>query len=494
MRKLLTFSLLLLLCATSCSQKNQTESQHIYIISTNDIHANINAIPQLVSLVKSYEKRGEVLLVDSGDRVTGNAFVDDAPQPGRPMMVLMNAAGYDVMTFGNHEFDNGTSGLNGMLDITASEFVCSNMECKVEIAKTIKPYTLIDLAGITLGFVGVVDTDGDGKPLGNNTSYTDFSFTRDIDTAYAYCDTLSTKADFVVLLSHMGNTFDKALSDRNAKCDWIAGGHSHDVVNHTINNIHISQNGKNLRYVTIAELEVADGEILSVNYQQEAIDDEPADERIVDLVRELKSLNPDLNIVEGYATALATQDGVANFTIDALANYPYADGFKPDISFYHIGGIRLSNILPGDITRGDIYNNDPFRSTIYIGEMSGEQIRNFILAKYNNGTPENPDKESHYPYFRSDMPYTIVLGDTPEQEPDAIDIIIDLDPAKSYRIAMCNYIANNYIAPEITTTQLKYSGVSVRDAMIHHIHSLKEGFTPDNIVYQVEKSHKDLNE
>ena len=494
MRKFLFFSLLLLLCTTSCCQKQEAESRYIYIISTNDIHANINVIPQLVSLVKSYEKRGDVLLVDPGDRVTGNAFVDDAPQPGCPMMVLMNAAGYDVMTFGNHEFDNGTQGLNGMLDVAECEFVCSNVECKAEMAKPIKPYTLIELADVTLGFVGVVDTDGDGKPLGNSTSYTDFTFTRDIDTAYAYCDTLTTKADFVVLLSHMGYTFDKALSERNAKCDWIAGGHSHDVVNQTINNIHLSQNGKNLRYVTIAELEVADGEILSANYQQEAIDDEPADERVVDLVRELKSLNPDLNTVEGYATALATQDGVANFTIDALASYPYADGFKPEISFYHIGGIRLSNILPGDITRGDIYNNDPFRSTIYIGEMSGEQIRNFIFEKYNNGTPENPDKESHYPYFRSDMPYTIVLGNTPEQYPDAVDIIIDLDPAKSYRIAMCNYIANNYIAPEITTTQLKYSGVSVRDAMMHHIHSLKDGFTPDNRVYQVEKKSENLTE
>lgn len=493
MRKLLFFSILLLLFTTSCQEHQASECNQIYIISTNDIHANINVMPQLVSLVKEYSTRGEVLLVDSGDRVVGNAFVDDGEQPGVPMMVLLNAAGYDVITLGNHEFDNGREGLNNMLKVVEGEVVCANVKCNKPMDKEIKPYTLITLHDVTLGFTGVVDTDGGGLPLGNSTSYEDFSITRDVDTAYSICATLSEKADFVVLLSHMGYTYDEILAQQGPKCDWIAGGHSHDKVGKEVNGVHISQNGKNLGCVTIAQLDIADGEIQKVTYLQEAIDDEIADEQMVELVAHIKSLNPELNSIEGYATAFVNKDGVANFTIDALANYPYADGFKPEVSFYHYGGIRLSNILPGDITRGDIYNNDPFRSTIILGEMSGKQIHDFILAKYNNGTPDAPDKESHYAYLRSDLAYTIVVGDTPKEAPDALDIISALGHDKMYRVAMCNYIANNYIDKSIVEAQLHESGVSVREAMMHHIHSLNDGLTPDNTVHQKEIHYTELN-
>ena len=85
MKKFLLLSAIIPLFATSCAQDNAVDSEHIYIISTNDMHANINLMPQLASLVEEYEALGEVLVVDSGDRVSGNAFVDDAPQPGMPI-------------------------------------------------------------------------------------------------------------------------------------------------------------------------------------------------------------------------------------------------------------------------------------------------------------------------------------------------------------------------------------------------------------------------
>ena len=78
MRKLHIILLSLLLIGLSCAPRAKSDdSRHIYIIATNDMHANIYAMPQLATLVQRYEAEGEVLLFDSGDRVSGNAFVDD---------------------------------------------------------------------------------------------------------------------------------------------------------------------------------------------------------------------------------------------------------------------------------------------------------------------------------------------------------------------------------------------------------------------------------
>ena len=111
----------------SCAQPKSGNESHIYIISTNDMHANIEAMPRLATLVKEFEAKGETIVVDSGDRVTGNAYVDDDAEPGIPMIELMNAVGYDVVTLGNHEFDKGREVLYAMVDASEFEWVCSNM-------------------------------------------------------------------------------------------------------------------------------------------------------------------------------------------------------------------------------------------------------------------------------------------------------------------------------------------------------------------------------
>lgn len=493
MKKYIIFFLFALIAASACThQEANDKSRHIYIITTNDIHANINMMPQLSTLVREYEQLGDVILTDSGDRVTGNAFVDDHPQPGIPMIELMNAVGYDVVTLGNHEFDKGAEVLAEMITTAEFSFVCANLTTP-EDYPAIEPYTLIEFDNFTLGIAGIVDTDGNGHPLGGDEAYAPFRFTTDVTTAYEISAEVATKSDFSILLSHMGIEQDRALANLSAQYNWIAGGHSHDTTLEQINNCRISQNGKNLHYATIADIELADGEIINIDYEQVSVSAYDADPCITAIVAQIKSQNPEMCAVEGYANALATQDGVANFTIDALASYPYDDSFTPEITFYHFGGIRLSNLLAGDITRGDIYNNDPFQSTIYIGAMTPAEIRRFILDKYNSGSVERPDKESHYAYFRSDLPYTIVLGDTPAAQPDAIDILFDLEDGRSYRVAMCNYIAENYIDKEFVARSLRRTNVSVREAMLHHLHTMNEGFTPDNTIYQIEVHHTDIN-
>lgn len=475
---------LVLLALTACNTNNN-EEQSLYIISTNDMHASIEAMPRLATLIKEYEALGEVVVVDSGDRVTGNAYVDDDHRPGVPMIELMNEIGYDVVTLGNHEFDKGRDVLNQMVEASDFRWVCANM-CDKKGESKIKPYTTLDVAGIRLGIVGVVDTDFGGRPMGGDSSYTDFSFSDDRTTAYEVCREVAPNHDYTILLSHMGYEGDKRLAEMEPAYNWIAGGHSHDVVGEDIGTVHLSQNRKDIRYATIAHLRAKGGEVLSVEFEQVELKDYEEDSGTRAIVDYIKSFDPTLNSVVTHATARANKDGIANFTVDALMAYPYADGFEPEIAIYHYGGVRLTEIAEGKVKRVDILNNDPFVSTIYIGEMTLAEIRQFILDKYNNGTAERPDKESHYAYFRANVPYEIVLGNEPEAAPDAVDIRFDIEE-RTYRVALCNYIAENYIDKELVANKLRPIATTVREAMLYLMESYGDkGFTPNNTVLQTE--------
>lgn len=478
MRKFQLFGLLFMLLIAACSPNNES----IYIITTNDMHATIDAFPKLATIVKAYEERGTVLLVDSGDRVSGNAYVDDAKEAGVPIIELMNAVGYDVVTLGNHEFDKGHKVLNTMVNRSEFRWVAANVGCKQPTPK-FEPYTTFDIEGIKIGFVGVVGTENEGFPLGRRSGYKEFTFENDYDAALSTCRAIAPEHDFVVLLSHMGYDMDLNLAkSENNGCNWIAGAHSHDLKNETVGTTQITQNNKNLRYVTIAKLSVKDGEVTAVEYERIDTSEIDEDSAMRELVEQIKLSDPTLNEVVVTANSDATHDGVANLTVEALANYPYPNGFVPEVSFYHFGGVRTSELKRGDVRRVEILNNDPFLSTIYLGEMTPAQMRKFIIDKYNSGTPERPDKESHYPYFRSDVKYEIVLND----KGDATDIKFELDEDKKYRVAMGNYIAESYIDKELVSSALYDTNISVREAMLHYVGTLSKGYTPDNTIYQTE--------
>ena len=106
------------------------QEQTLVILSTNDMHGKIQRMPELATAVRQCRDTVErVLLVDAGDRWTGNAYVDKVAVPGRPIVELMNRLGYDVATLGNHEFDFGQAHLGGVLDsLVAFEVVCANIK------------------------------------------------------------------------------------------------------------------------------------------------------------------------------------------------------------------------------------------------------------------------------------------------------------------------------------------------------------------------------
>ena len=116
--------ILLAAAAAACAPRERT----LVLLSTNDMHAKIQNFPRLAAAVENCRDTAQlVVLVDAGDRWTGNAYVDMAATPGMPMIALMNRLGYDVATLGNHEFDHGQAFLGRMIDSMAFEVGGANV-------------------------------------------------------------------------------------------------------------------------------------------------------------------------------------------------------------------------------------------------------------------------------------------------------------------------------------------------------------------------------
>ena len=114
MRKTISFLcsvllIILLAIPTSAANHNVEKSSDIVILYTNDTHAYIDgplSFDTIGALKKNLEKQYKyVLLVDAGDHLQGTAY--GSMDKGASIVQLMNKAGYDLATPGNHEFDYG---------------------------------------------------------------------------------------------------------------------------------------------------------------------------------------------------------------------------------------------------------------------------------------------------------------------------------------------------------------------------------------------------
>ena len=132
----------------------------VTILYTNDVHTYIdNKSPKLTyaaiaALKQGYVDEGKpVLLVDAGDHIQGTAYgsMDD----GATIIELMNEAGYDVATLGNHEFDYGMARAKAAMKEAAFPYVSCNwvdLRTGLKVLPSIKIFTI---GGARIAFVGV---------------------------------------------------------------------------------------------------------------------------------------------------------------------------------------------------------------------------------------------------------------------------------------------------------------------------------------------------
>ena len=402
-----------------------------------------------------------VVLVDAGDRWTGNAYVDMAATPGMPMIALMNRLGYDVATLGNHEFDHGQAFLGRMIDSMAFEMVCANVTSDTCTFPQLPPYVVLDKDGIRIGFVGVVTNyEGPGHPAGNASSFEGLEFPDPQAMAMKYAAELRPKVDLLVLVSHMGDDRDVELLGKETRFDVVIGGHTHVKVDSLVNGTLLTQTGKYLKNVGVTAVRFRGRKIEGIESRLVPLDGYAPDASYQAEVDRYYA-DPELNKPVGAFAGPADKWGLANWMAASVADEADAD----------IGGVRLDSIPAGGVGAAKVYDLEPFGTEIATMRMTPADMRRMILSKYND---EENRKEAHRIDLISTTPYVIVT--------DAADNALDvrfpkLREGKVYEVAVSDYVYRNY--KDLNYTDGKLTGTAVAGVLLEELQD--DGpLTPDN--------------
>ncbi len=167
-----------------------------------------------VDSVRVADGASNVLLLHAGDFCQGTSYFSELG--GVVEVADLNAMGYDVVTLGNHEFDNGIEGLGQLL---------SGLNMPVVV------YVIVEKAGLKIGVVGVLCglKDMVAGDIANRIPAFDT-----VPTVQKYVDLLRPQCDVVIALTHIGYTehnpgdlIDSQLAAATRGIDMIVGGHSH---------------------------------------------------------------------------------------------------------------------------------------------------------------------------------------------------------------------------------------------------------------------------
>ena len=427
----LSFIALCIAVSSCCREKTVT------IISTNDIHGGIDHFPSLATLVNEYRTNdsAHLLLIDAGDRWTGNPYVDLAEKPGYPIIELMNALGYQAATLGNHEFDRGQALLQERIEESRFPNLVANMQSGDSAdLKTLSPYRIFDIEGTRIALLGLLTTYPNGHPVGKDELFTGLTFPDPEPTALSYKQ-LRDSCDLFVALTHIGVEQDSLLAVQMPELDLIVGGHSHTVLANggkNVNGVVITQTGKGLKYAGITTITLCGKKIKKIDNRLVKLDTVAPDPQFAAMIENYKAA-PALKKVVGTTQIDLLKRDLAGIFGDVIRN---ATGAR--FAFYNMGGVRKDTLPAGAITVADIFGMEPFGSTPYTLEMTENQIKELLLNKFNS-----EGNESHrIDLYPSGMDYTVLTNDSG----DGVDILFSpkLIPGKTYKVALSDYVQGAY--------------------------------------------------
>ena len=171
----------------------------------------------------------KVLLLHAGDFSQGTSYFSELGGQLEPRMI--NALGYDCVTLGNHEFDNGIEDLESRLAmLTGTRVVSSNIDVsQFGLAEYVEPYVIIEKAGLKIGIIGL-----ESDLSANVSAVTSSRIPQldDVEVTNRWAGYLhdTEKCDLIILLSHAGYSVDQEIVPQTRYLDLVVGGHSHTFV------------------------------------------------------------------------------------------------------------------------------------------------------------------------------------------------------------------------------------------------------------------------
>ena len=393
------------------------------ILHTNDVHGAIAGYAYITALKADYEAKGaEVILVDAGDYSQGTSYV--SVTKGLDAIEMMNAAGYDVVTLGNHEFDYGYTQLKDNMTKAKFKVLCADVFNADGTPIFDANYTYTTKSGVKVGFFGMETPETQTKA--NPTKIKGLTFaTNDAFTKAAADQVKALKdADVVICLAHLGVDGESKpyrSTDLYAAVkgiDFIIDGHSHTVMTKGENGEPIQSTGTAFANIGVIVIDDATKKIES-NSLFEIKEDTAKDatvaaaaQKIIDRIdKEYGAVFAKSEVVlNGAKAPNGNRDSETNngdLITDAMVWKILQDKESLTVDADHVvaltngGGIRKA-INPGDVTKKNINEVLPFGNTVVTIYITGAELLEALEAS----TYCTPDAIGGFPQV-SGINYTI---------------------------------------------------------------------------------------
>ena len=441
----------LLLAGSALAQKPLT----LTILHTNDLHAHVEptaikgatfgGYARHATLIKEIRKKEKnVILLNAGDVFQGTLYFNTFE--GLADLNAMNALKYDAMCLGNHEFDKGPGVLSEFVKRTNFPVLCSNLDSTNEplLSPYVKPSTVLTVDGQKIGVVGATT---ESTPNISSPGAT-LKFNDVVSSVQKEVDELTRQGiNKIVVLTHIGFEEDKAMAAKLRNVDVIVGGHSHTPLGTPALAGWRPSESAYPTYVKSAEgIDIpivqawewgkvmgkikisfdAAGKITRVNEAAAIVVDDkiPEDRDMSLLVSAFKKPIDAIGLMKigRVETAVTDKTLVGYFVADSYLEA--TKGVGATVAFMNPGGVR-ANIEAGDMNYGQAISVCPFKNTLVVCEMTGEQI--LALLKEGKGGLI-PSAGTKYTNAGGEPRDLIIAG-----EP--------VDRTKTYKVTVNNFMA-----------------------------------------------------
>lgn len=454
---------------------------NLTILHTNDFHSRLEPITKydntcppedniagecfggsarlMTAVAEARAKFPNSILVDGGDQFQGSLFY--TYYKGKAAAEMMNKLGYDGMTVGNHEFDDGPEVLRGFMDAVEFPVLMSNADVSNEpqLADVLKKSTVIEVGGEKIGLIGLTteDTPEIASP-GPNITFSDPAA-----AVQSQVDALTAEGvNKIVVLSHSGYNVDKIVAANTTGVDVIVGGHTNTYLSNVAENaegpyptvvnetsiVSAYAYGKFLGELTVTFDD--DGNVIEASGEPVTMDaaiaeDAGVKDRIAELAQPLDEIRNKVvaqtsAMIQGDRTfCRAVECEMGNLAADAMLARVKDQGIQ--ISLQNGGGLRAS-IEEGEVTMGEVLTVLPFQNTLSTFEVSGATV----IEALENGASQMADGGGRFLQVAG-LKYTI--DPNAEAGSRISDVLVGegeewapIDPAQTYGVVSNNFVRN----------------------------------------------------
>ena len=443
--------------------------QKITLLHTTDIHGQINVhdeffwenenvvfkkrggFAHLKTMINELRKQNpNTLLLDGGDCFQGSGIA--SLTEGQAMVPLMNNLNYDLVLPGNWEVIYGKKMLLKDLGGYNARKICANMfDDDVALDLLFPPYTIFYIGGIKIGFIGYNDPL---TPIRQSPAYSKGIKFCDPDKNLAkYVKILKEQEQckMVFVMSHMGlaQQLNLASQPYAEGVDYILGADTHERIREPLQGKYakVTEPGAFASFIGKLDIVIEDGKIKDESYELLDVDPEkyPADEEMKALVEQtyLPHLK-DLKRVIGKTKTPLYRSFVIETPLDNLITDALMWKIKTDLAVSN--GFRFCHPLSVDpkigtaeITKDYLWSMLPVNSVVKTGDVTGEQIWNWLESELENAFAKDPTKRLGGWFVRyNGMKVTFTIGN--EKGKRLLKVLIKnkpLDLKKTYSIVAC---------------------------------------------------------